>query len=223
MSYHELSIEERSNIQIGLVRSMSQRAITRMLNRSPSTICREIRRNRDAQGAYTTQHAQRAMCKRRWEGDLIKGKANASAVGTLVERTSGYLMLVKMSDATATSAVEGFSAALNRMPLAARKSMTYDQGREMARHAEITQKTGVAIYFCDPHSPWQRGSNENINGLIRQYLPKGADLSVYSQEQLDAIAYELNIRPRKRFGFKCPIEVMTELMAKHHEAPASLQ
>ncbi|MCR3877580.1 IS30-like element IS1394 family transposase, partial [Pseudomonas aeruginosa] len=87
-----------------------------------------------------------------WEGDLIKGKANASAVATLVERTSGYLILAKMNDATATSAVEGFSAALNRMPLAVRKSMTYDQGREMARHAEITQKTGVAIYFCDPHS-----------------------------------------------------------------------
>ena len=157
-----------------------------------------------------------------WEGDLIKGKANASAVGTLVERSSGYLMLVKMHDATATSAVEGFSAALNRMPLAARKSMTYDQGREMARHAEITRQTGVAIYFCDPHSPWQRGSNENINGLIRQYLPKGTDLSPYSQEQLDAIAYELNIRPRKRFDFKCPIEVMTELMAKYHEPSLSL-
>ncbi len=93
-----------------------------------------------------------------WEGDLIKGKANASAVGTLVERTSGYLMLVKMNDATATSAVEGFSAAFNRMPLPVRRSMTYDQRREMARHAEITQKTGGTIYFCDPHSPWQRGS-----------------------------------------------------------------
>lgn len=158
-----------------------------------------------------------------WEGDLIKGKANASAVGTLVERASGYLMLVKMNDATATSAVEGFSAALNHLPLAVRKSMTYDQGREMVRHAQITQKTGVAIYFCDPHSPWQRGSNENINGLIRQYLPKGTDLSIYSQEQLDAIAYELNIRPRKRFDFKCPIEVMTEVMAKQHEVPASIQ
>ena len=112
---------------------------------------------------------------------------NASAVGTLVERTSGYLMLVKMNDATATSAVEGFSAALNRMPLAVRKSMTYDQGREMTRHAEITQKTGVAIYFCDPHSPWQRGSYENINGLIRQYLPKGTDLSVHSQEELKVL------------------------------------
>lgn len=162
-----------------------------------------------------------------WEGDLIKGKANASSVGTLVERTSGYLMLVKMNDATATSAMEGFSAALNGMPLAMRKSMTYDQGREMARHAEITQQTGVAIYFCDPHSPWQRGSNENINGLIRQYLPKGTDLSVHSQEELDAIALQLNMRPRKRFDFKCPIEVMDEVMqeamAMRHDAPASIQ
>lgn len=158
-----------------------------------------------------------------WEGDLIKGKANASSVGTLVERTSGYLMLVKMHDATATAAVEGFSAALNRMPLAVRKSMTYDQGREMAKHAEITQNTGVAIYFCDPHSPWQRGSNENINGLIRQFLPKGTDLSVYSQEQLDEIAYLMNIRPRKRFDWKCPIEVMTQVVGMHHAAPASIQ
>ncbi|RMN04695.1 Transposase, partial [Pseudomonas savastanoi pv. glycinea] len=110
-----------------------------------------------------------------WEGDLIKGKDNASAVGTLVGRTSGYLILVKMRDATATSAVEGFSAALNSMPLDLSKSMTYDQGREMAKHVELTQKTGVAIYFCDPQSPWQRGSNENINGLIRQYLPRGTD------------------------------------------------
>lgn len=162
-----------------------------------------------------------------WEGDLIKGKANASSVGTLVERTSGYLILVKMNDATATSAMEGFSAALNRMPLAMRKSMTYEQGREMARHADITRKTGVAIYFCDSHSPWQRGSNENINGLIRRYLPKGIDLSVHSQEELDAIALQLNMRPRKRFDFKCPIEVMGEVMqeamAMRHDAPASIQ
>ena len=158
-----------------------------------------------------------------WEGDLIKGKGNASAIGTLVELSSGYLILAKMHDATATSAVEGFSAALNRMPLAARKTLTYDQGREMARDAAITQNTGVAIYFCDPHSPWQRGSNENINGLIRQYLPKGTDLSLTSQEELDAIAFELNMRPRKRFDFKCPIEVMNELMAKHNEAPPSIQ
>lgn len=158
-----------------------------------------------------------------WEGDLIKGKDNASAVGTLVDPTTGYLMLVKMADATATSAVEGFSAKLNGMPLKARKTMTYDQGREMARHVEITQKTGVAIYFCDPHSPWQRAANENINGLIRQYLPKGTDLSPHSQEELDAIAYELNIRPRKRFDFKCPIEMMSELLALHSEPHGPVQ
>lgn len=158
-----------------------------------------------------------------WEGDLIKGKNNASAVGTLVERSSGYLMLVKMNDATATSAVEGFSAALNGMPLAARKSMTYDQGKEMARHAELTQKTGIAVYFADPHSPWQRGTNENTNGLVRQFLPKGTDLSRYTQEELDKFAYLLNIRPRKRFNWLCPIEVFTQLMGLQHEAPASIQ
>lgn len=158
-----------------------------------------------------------------WEGDLIKGKDNSSAVGTLVERSSGYLMLVKMNDATATSAVEGFSAALNGMPLAARKSMTYDQGREMARHAELTQKTGIAVYFADPHSPWQRGTNENTNGLVRQFLPKGTDLSKYSQEELDKFAYLLNIRPRKRFNWLCPIEVLTQLMGLQHEAPTSVQ
>lgn len=93
--------------------------------------------------------------------------------------------------------------------------------REMTQHARITQNTGVAIYYCDPHSPWQRGANESINGLIRQYLPKERDLSAHSQEELDAIALELNMSPRKRFDFKCPIQTMTELMAKYHEAPSS--
>lgn len=290
MSYTELSVEERATIQVGQYQGLSQREIARMLGRSPSTISRELRRNRSLNGRYVAHVAQahtrerRKVCRparklvlgnerfelvlhllrerfspeqiagklrvmkinfeeayvcretiykaiyampvgelrkelvqclrqgkstrrpraggvdRRgqipdmvsihlrppevedrlmpghWEGDLIKGKNNASAVGTLVERSSGYLMLVKMNDATATSAVEGFSAALNGMPLAARKSMTYDQGKEMARHAELTQKTGIAVYFADPHSPWQRGTNENTNGLVRQFLPKGTDL-----------------------------------------------
>jgi IS30 family transposase len=342
MSYHELSVEERVTIQLGHVQGFSLRRIALLIKRSPSTISRELRRNRESCGNYSAHTAQHSMRVRRrpcrpqrkllrgserfdlvihmlrgrlspeqiagklrsmnipslkdayvcretiysavyalpvgglrkelilclrqgkttrmpraggvdrrwqipdmlsihvrppeiedrlmpghWEGDLIKGKANASSVGTLVERTSGYLMLVKMSDASATSAMQGFSAALNRMPLAIRKSMTYDQGREMAKHAEITQKTGVAIYFCDPHSPWQRASNENINGLIRQYLPKGTDLSKHSQEELDAIALELNMRPRKRFDFKCPIEMMGQVMqdaiVMRHDAPASIQ
>ncbi|ETK22270.1 putative transposase [Pseudomonas fluorescens] len=337
MSYTELSVEERATIQVGQYQGLSQREIARMLGRSPSTISRELRRNRSLNGRYVAHVAQahtrerRKVCRparklvlgnerfelvlhllrerfspeqiagklrvmkinfeeayvcretiykaiyampvgelrkelvqclrqgkstrrpraggvdRRgqipdmvsihlrppevedrlmpghWEGDLIKGKNNASAVGTLVERSSGYLMLVKMNDATATSAVEGFSAALNGMPLAARKSMTYDQGKEMARHAELTQKTGIAVYFADPHSPWQRGTNENTNGLVRQFLPKGTDLSRYTQEELDKFAYLLNIRPRKRFNWLCPIEVFTQLMGLQHEAPASIQ
>ena len=337
MSYTELSVEERATIQVGQYQGLSQREIARMLGRSPSTISRELRRNRSLNGRYVAHVAQahtrerRKVCRparklvlgnerfelvlhllrerfspeqiagklrvmkinfeeayvcretiykaiyampvgelrkelvqclrqgkstrrpraggvdRRgqipdmvsihlrppevedrlmpghWEGDLIKGKNNASAVGTLVERSSGYLMLVKMNDATATSAVEGFSAALNGMPLAARKSMTYDQGKEMARHAELTQKTGIAVYFADPHSPWQRGTNENTNGLVRQFLPKGTDLSRYTQEELDKFAYLLNIRPRKRFNWLCPIEVFTQLMGLQHEAPVSIQ
>ncbi|MFC2972631.1 IS30 family transposase [Azotobacter bryophylli] len=164
-----------------------------------------------------------------WEGNLIKDKANASAVGTLVERTSGYLMLVKMNDTTATSTVEGFSAALNRMPLPVRRSMTYDQGRgdgtACRNHAE-DRCDDLLLRPAQSLAARQRGSNENINGLIHQYQPKGTDLSAYSQERLDAIAYELNIRLCKRFNWKCPIEVMTEVMALQqlqHEAPASIQ
>ncbi len=93
-----------------------------------------------------------------------------------------------------------------------RKTLTYDQGREMSKHAQLTERTGVAVYFCDPHSPWQRGLNENTNGLLRQYLPKGADLSVYTQEQLDEIAWSLNTRPRKSLGFRSPVEVYGELL-----------
>lgn len=111
-----------------------------------------------------------------WEGGLIKGKVNDSAVSTLGELSSGYLILTKMHDAIAASTVKGFSAAVYRMQLAVRKTLTYGQGREMARRAAITQNTGVGIYFWDPHSPWQRGKNENINGMIHQSHSKGTDL-----------------------------------------------
>ena len=144
-----------------------------------------------------------------WEGDLIKGAYNRSAVGTLVERTTLFTVLSKMEDASAESAVKGFSRVLNRIEAQKRLSMTYDQGREMAGHQRLTEATGVKVYFADPHSPWQRGINENTNGLLRQYLPKGADLSQYTQAQLDAIAWQLNTRPRKSMGFRCPAELFT--------------
>ena len=150
-----------------------------------------------------------------WEGDLIKGAGNASAVGTLVERTSRLLMLVKLphpQPASAANVLQAFTDKLLSIAQPMRRTLTYDQGREMARHKELTANTGVAVYFCDPHSPWQRGSNENINGLVRQYLPKGTDLSGYSQAQLDAIADEINNRPRIGLGVRSPLAVYRELL-----------
>jgi IS30 family transposase len=144
-----------------------------------------------------------------WEGDLIKGAYNRSAVGTLVERTTLFTVLSRMDDASAESALSGFSHVLNRIEAQKRLSLTYDQGREMAVHQQLTEATGVKVYFADPHSPWQRGINENTNGLLRQYLPKGSDLSGFTQKELDAIAWKLNTRPRKSLGFKCPAELFT--------------
>ncbi len=144
-----------------------------------------------------------------WEGDLIKGAHNRSAVGTLVERTTLFTVLSRMDNASAESALSGFSHVLNRIEAQKRLSLTYDQGREMAQHQRLTEATGVKVYFADPHSPWQRGINENTNGLLRQYLPKGSDLSVFTQKELDAIAWKLNTRPRKSLGFKCPAELFT--------------
>jgi IS30 family transposase len=150
-----------------------------------------------------------------WEGDLIKGAANASAVGTLVERTSRLLMLIKLPHphpASAANVLQAFTDKLNSIATPMRLSMTYDQGREMALHKQLSANTGIAVYFCDPHSPWQRGSNENMNGLVRQYLPKGTDLSGYTQQQLDAIADQINARPRKGLGVRCPLAVYRELL-----------
>jgi transposase, IS30 family len=129
-------------------------------------------------------------------GDLIKGAANTSCIGTLIERKSRYVTLSKMKNCGAGAALKGFFRALSRVPKTMLKSLTYDQGKEMARHEELAKRLKIKVYFCDPHSAWQRPSNENTNGLIRQYLPKGIDLSIYSQKDLDRIAQSLNSRPR---------------------------
>jgi len=144
-----------------------------------------------------------------WEGDLIKGTYNRSVVGTLVERTTLFTVLSRMVNASAEAALSGFSHVLNRIEAQKRRSLTYDQGREMAAHQQLTEATGVKVYFADQHSPWQRGINENTNGLLRQYLPKRSELSGFTQEELDAIAWTLNARPRKSLGFKCPAELFT--------------
>jgi len=142
-----------------------------------------------------------------WEGDLIKGKLNRSRVGVLVERTTLYVALVKLSDGSAPTTAAGFASILNRFDAHMRRSMTYDQGAEMACHRVLTEKADVEVYFAHPHSPWERGICENTNGLLRQYLPKGQDLSVFSQEQLNDIALQLNARIRKSLGWKAPAEL----------------
>lgn len=149
-----------------------------------------------------------------WEGDLLIGSRNRSAVGTLVDRRTLFVMLAKMENSTAQAALEGFSAAFGPLPEDLRKTLTYDQGKEMALHAQLAERTGLTIYFADPRSPWQRGINENTNGLLRQYLPKNADLSVHSQRDLDQIAWQLNTRPRKSLGFRTPAEVFFSYYVK---------
>ena len=149
-----------------------------------------------------------------WEGDLIVGRANGSFVGTLVERHTRYVMLSYLGKDCRTETVTGrIAEQIVRLPAHLRLSLTWDQGREMARHLDFTVATGVQVYFCDPHSPWQRGSNENTNGLLRQYFPKSTDLAVHDQAELDRVAAELNGRPRQTLGWMTPAEKMTELLA----------
>ena len=147
------------------------------------------------------------------EGDLIIGKGGKSQIATLVDRKSRFTILVKIPyDRTADRVAALLAEKMETLPEFLRKSITWDQGKEMARHAEFTVRTGIPVYFCDPHSPWQRGTNENTNGLLRQYFPKGTDLSLHSQAELDMVAIELNGRPRKTLGWKKPIEVYSEML-----------
>jgi IS30 family transposase len=155
-----------------------------------------------------------------WEGDLIMGATNTTAIGTLVERTTRFLMLLHLPvDHRAETVAEAMVAAMADLPDFLRRTLTWDQGIELANHAQISAATGLEIYFCDPASPWQRGTNENTNGLLRQYFPKGTDLSFYGPGILEQVAIEMNNRPRKTLNWRTPAEALDKLLSEHDNKP----
>jgi IS30 family transposase len=155
-----------------------------------------------------------------WEGDLIMGAGNASAIGTLVERATGFLILLHLpDDHSALTLQSAICEQVATLPDTLRRTLTWDRGSEMTNHAQIAEATGLAIYFCDPASPWQRGSNENTNGLLRQYFPKGTDLSFWGPGVLERVALEMNNRPRKRLDWRTPAEALDALLCEHDNPP----
>ena len=152
-----------------------------------------------------------------WEGDLLFGERN-SQIATLVERHTRYVMLVKVAATDTETVINALIENARKLPQELYQSLTWDRGKEMAAHKRFTLATDIKVYFCDPHSPWQRGTNENTNGLLRQYFPKGTDLSLHSADELDAVANALNTRPRKSLGWKTPAEVLDQFLVKQYEA-----
>ena len=150
-----------------------------------------------------------------WEGDLLQGRGH-TRIATLVERQSRFVILVKLQSADTRTVISALTRRVRKLPKQLRRSLTWDRGSEMMRHKEFSLATDVKVYFCDPHSPWQRGSNENTNGLLRQYFPKGTDLSVHSQRHLDRIALRLNQRPRETLGFSTPADTLNAYVASTH-------
>jgi IS30 family transposase len=150
-----------------------------------------------------------------WEGDLVEG-SRGTYIATLVERRSRFVILVKVPEKRTDVVVAALIRAVRKLPIALRRSLTWDRGSELAGHAKFTVATDVQVYFCDPSSPWQRGSNENTNGLLRQYYPKGMDLSAVSQAQLDAVARKLNTRPRETLDWKTPAQILETSVSTTH-------
>ena len=209
--YAAIYAQPRGGLKAEMIAALRQHKPARGRRRttlSGSSIAPEslhiIRRPEEIEGRLVPGH---------WEGDLIKGAFNRSAVGTVVERKTRFVILSKMRGCTAEAALEGFTRQMKRLPAALRKSMTYDRGSEMACHPELARRLKIDIWFCDPHAPWQRGSNENTNGLLRQFFPKGTDLSDISQTELNDVARLMNQRPRKTLGWKTPEEAMADELA----------
>ncbi len=212
--YECLYLQARGELRTQLKLAL-RKGRTRRVNRSRPAVARGTIPDMVNISARPVEAEDRAV-PGFWEGDLIIGKGGRSQIATLVERRTRFVMLVRIPyDRTAERVALLLAAKMATLPEFLRHSVTWDQGKEMARHADFTIGTGMPVYFCDPHSPWQRGSNENTNGLLRQYFPKGTDLSLHSQAELDRVAAELNGRPRETLKWRKPVEELDDLIAKH--------
>jgi transposase, IS30 family len=218
--YECLYLQARGELRTQLKLALRQ-GRTRRVSRSRTTVARGKIPNMVNISERPAEAEDRAV-PGFWEGDLIIGKGGKSQIATLVERTSRCVMLVRIPyDRTAQRVAALLARKMETLPDFLRNSVTWDQGKEMAEHANFTVKTGIDVYFCDPHAPWQRGSNENTNGLLRQYFPKGTDLAGYTQAELDAVADELNNRPRETLGWLKPTEVLNKFLVEASGAPTT--
>jgi len=215
--YRELFVQGRGALRAELhkcLRSGRARRVTRAEARTRRNEGRGripdmvniVERDEEVQGRRVPGH---------WEGDLIVGKMNASAIGTLVERTTNYTLLLHLPEGHGAEQVTAaITEAMAGLPATLRRSLTWDQGKELSGHKKVAEATGLKVYFCDPHSPWQRATNENTNGLLRQYFPKGTDLSAHSKEDLAWVQDQFNDRPRKRLEYARPSELINELLLR---------
>jgi len=208
--YRSLFVQSRGVLRKALQAQLRRRRTVRCPRTRPATLGGYI------VGAVSIRERPAAVEDRavpgHWEGDLVVG-AHRSAVATLVERRSRYVCLVRMTGRQTQTVVQALTAHVHRLPAGLMTTLTWDRGLELAAHRAFSIATGVQVYFCDPYSPWQRGTNENTNGLLRQYFPKGTDLAGYTQAQLDAVARELNTRPRKTLDYRTPAEVLNDTVA----------
>lgn len=219
--YQALYCQARGQLRVeltGALRRGGTRRVSRVERRAVATAKAQVIPDMVMITERPAEVADRAV-PGHWEGDLIMGAANRSAIITLVERSSRFVILSRVPYDHRAERVAGLlTRAMERLPRLVARSLTWDQGREMAAHARFSVATGIPVFFCDPHSPWQRGSNENTNGLLRQYFPKGTDLSVHSQNDLDNVAFLPNNRPRETLGFLKPSEKLNMLLLDHGDA-----
>jgi transposase, IS30 family len=209
--YRSLYVQGRGELRRELAAQLRTRREQRKAQHRP-----ERRKGRLVETVHISQRPAEAADRAvpgHWEGDLILGKAGGSAIGTLVERSTRFVMLVALPNGHKADLVaDAIAGKITTLPAALTRTLTWDQGHEMAEHVRFTEATGVEVYFCDPKSPWQRGSNENTNGLLRQYLPRTLDFKTLTQADLDAIADQLNERPRQTLGFKTPSQALAEVL-----------